>query len=142
MIHILQQSPFRAIIDPMLLQVIGKSMNSVAKDKVKWLKAKDSSLQNSKQQQINAFIPILLCLKTVNPHHMNFSLAPWDSGWEALDLNWAIRFHKVIVPWNLVEAHMKVSMYWLPDLVLGKWPTQSMMALLECVSRLLPRYPD
>jgi hypothetical protein len=32
---------------------------------------------------------------------------------------------------NLVDAHIMVNRYWLPDLVLGKGPTQSTIILLN-----------
>ena len=36
---------------------------------------------------------------------------------------------------NLVDAHMMVNRYWLPDLVLGRGPTQSIIILLNGSSK-------
>ena len=47
----------------------------------------------------------------------------------ALTVVFALIFLRGIASGNLVDAHMAVNKYWLPDLVLGRGPTQSMITL-------------
>ena len=50
---------------------------------------------------------------------------------KALTIVLVLIFLNGIASGNLVEVHITVNMYWLPDLVFGKGPTQSINILLK-----------
>lgn len=54
---------------------------------------------------------------------------------KALTMVLVLIFLRGMASGKRVEAHMIVSRYWLPDLVLGRGPTRSIMILLNGSSK-------